>query len=114
MVYINTPDREFTHGPQRSPTEPDDVTFRTVREVDEYAEKNGLRIIEGGGRRDSSGRTSYKYCAELEEVLEVGQLRNIEGFAREVQEKHPEYSWKKCLRIARKAQQKEERHEGKK
>lgn len=115
MVFINTPTREYTHGPQRSPTEAADQTFNTNRELDEYAEKNELVILEGARvKRASAGGTVYRYQPDLKEMMEVGLMRNVEGLAREVQEKHSEYSWVKCLRIAKKALQKKEKQNEKK
>lgn len=110
MVYINTPTREYTSGPRQCPTEPDDVKFSNNREVEAYAEKNGLAILESPTRkRQRVGSTTYRYQVDLKEVMEVNLMRNVEGLAREVQEKHSEYSWVKCLRIAKKALQKKEK-----
>lgn len=107
MVEVISSTREYSDGPRTCPSEPDGVKFRSNAELDAYAEKNGLCIVAAPTRRKSTGCTSYKFHKELGEVMEVGFMRNVEALAREVQEKHPEYSWVKCLRIAKKALQKE-------
>lgn len=109
MVYVNTPTRDYTHGPQASPTEPEGTKFNNNRELEKYAEERGLTILEAPRHSRRSVRTTYKYQRDLKEVMEVGLMRNVEGKAREVQEKHPEFSWVKCLRIAKKALTKKEK-----
>jgi len=115
MVYVISSTREYSDGPRSVPTESEDKKFRSNAELDKYAEDNNLCIVPAHVRKARAiGRVSYRYQPALKEVLEVELMRNIEGLAREVQEKHSEYSWVKCLRIAKKALQKKEKGNGKK
>jgi len=115
MVHVISSTREYSSGPRSSPSEPDGVKFKSNAEMAKYAQDNNLNIRESPWVQSrKAGRTTYRYHPVLKEILEVDVMRNLEGFAREVQEKHPDYSWEKCLRIAKKAVQKEEKTNGKK